>query len=198
MKLSKTKTTIWVVMLVVTLPCLMGFAYGPLEMYDAASEIIQLARSIGLPESDPILVRAKELLGESYGQFATDRDIIATVVYNEAGYGCSDRHMELVAAVIYNRLRSDKFPDTVYEIVTAPKQYHPLYAEADSFYGKLARESDKWKQCQQIATKALSGEIKCPDNVFYQANFTQGDGIFEEHYTSYSTTWFCYDEEIEK
>ena len=122
-----------------------------------------------------------------------DRDIIATVVYNEAGYGCSDRHMELVAAVIYNRLKSDDFPDTVYDIVVAPKQYHPLYADPESFYGKLARDSDVWIKCQRIATKALKGEIECPDNVFYQANFTQGSEIYEIHDTSYSTTWFCYE-----
>ena len=193
--LLKAKIIACVVMIVSIVPFLLGFTYGPIETYSTAQEITKMARSIGLPESDPIIVRAKALFNEAYGQFRTDRDIIATVVYNEAGYGCSDRHMELVAAVIYNRLKSDKFPDTVYEIVTAPKQYHPLYAEADSLYGKLARKSDKWKKCQQIAVKALKGEIKCPDYVLYHANFTQGDGIYETHYTTYSTTWFCYIEE---
>lgn len=191
----KIKAICMVCAILLALPCLLSFTYHQFDIRDKAHEIAQLARSIGLPENDPITVRAKEVWLEANEQFQRDRDIIATVVYNEAGYGCSDRHMELVAAVIYNRLRSDKFPDTVYEIVTAPKQYHPLYADENSFYGKLARDSDKWNKCRKIATMALQGSIECPENVFYQANFTQGDGIYEVHDTSYSTTWFCYDEE---
>ena len=182
----------YVVLALLIIPFLISFTYQSFTVKDTAIEILQLARSIGLPEDDPIIVRAKELSAEATAQFYNDRDIIATVVYNEAGYGCSDRHMELVAAVIYNRLHSNQFPDTVYDIVTAPKQYHPLYAEADSFYGKLARDSDVWEKCQEIATRALRGQIKCPENVFYQANFEQGDSIYEEHKTSYSITWFCY------
>lgn len=194
----KTKAICMVCAILLALPCLLSFTYHQFDVRDKAHEIAQLARSIGLPEDDPIIVRAKELWLEANEQFQRDRDIIATVVYNEAGYGCSDRHMELVAAVIYNRLRSDKFPDTVYEIVTAPKQYHPLYADPDSFYSLRAQVSDKWARCQKIATMALQGSIECPENVFYQANFEQGDGIYETHETSYSTTWFCYDEEVEK
>lgn len=191
----KIKAICMVCAILLALPCLLSFTYHQFDIRDKAHEIAQLARSIGLPEDDPIIVRAKEVWIAADEQFKIDRDIIATVVYNEAGYGCSDRHMELVAAVIYNRLRSDMFPDTVYEIVTAPKQYHPLYADANSFYGKLARDSEKWAKCRRIAVKALRGEIECPENVFYQANFKQGDGIYEIHKTSYSTTWFCYDEE---
>lgn len=174
---------------------LSGFTYDQFQIRDTAHEIAKLARSIGIAESDPIIKRAKTMWSEANEQIFIDRDIIATVVYNEAGYGCSDRHMELVAAVIINRLESDLFPDTIYEIVTAPKQYHPLYADPDSIYGQLARESEKWKKCQEIAMKALKGEIDCPKNVYYQANYEQGDGNYEIHETSYSTTWFCYIEE---
>ena len=182
-------------LLILTIFNLSSFTYEHLEVRDTAYEIIKLARSIGIKENDPIIERAKTIQAEAHQQFLTDRDIIATVIYNEAGYKCSDRHMELVAAVIINRLKSDLFPDTVYEIVTAPKQYHPLYADPNSIYGQLARKSDKWKKCKKIATKALKGEIDCPDNVYYQANFKQGDGEYEIHKTSYSTTYFCYIEE---
>lgn len=189
----KIKTITIIIMILMTMPFLLGFTYQPFAIKDASHEIANLARSIGLPENNPIIVEAKKMWIEADKQFKKDRDIIATVVYNEAGYGCSDRHMELVAAVIYNRLKSDDFPDTVYDIVVAPKQYHPLYADPESFYGKLARKSDKWVKCQGIAVRALRGEIDCPDNVFYQANFTQGSEIYEIHDTSYSTTWFCYE-----
>lgn len=193
----KKKIIISVATLII-LPSLMGFSCSSADaqgstfvIQDTAHEIAELARSLGLPEDDPIIVRAQEIWWDAEEQFCNDRDIIATVIYNEAGYDCSDRHMELVAAVIYNRLQSDKFPDTVYEIVTAPKQYHPDYAKAKSKYGKRARESEIWSKCQEIATRALNGEIDCPSDVFFQANFVQGKEIYETHYTSYSTTWFC-------
>ena len=168
------------------------YTYKPIETQRIAHEIAEHARLLGLPENDPIIVRAKELWQKADEDFCTDRDIIATVVYNEAGGGCTDRHMELVAAVVYNRLISNRFPNTIKAIVVAPKQYHPDYANPDSHLGKRARESDAWEKCQEIATKALNGEIECPTDVFYQANFIQGTGIYEIHRTSYSVTWFCY------
>lgn len=190
----KNKAIYIVLILSIVSSFLVGFSYRATTVKGTAQEIARLARSIGLSENDPLIVRAKQLWTEAdrQEQFERDRDIIATVIYNEAGYGCSYRHMELVAAVIYNRLNSNIFPDTVFEIVTAPGQYHPLYAHANSKYGKLARKSNIWKKCQEIATRALKGEINCPSGVVYQANFEQGSATYEEHKTSYSTTYFCY------
>ena len=179
---------------IASLPCLMGMVQSDFQQRKhSAHEIAEMARSLGLPESDPIIVRAKELWWESDAQFCYDRDIIATVVYNEAWGGCSDRHRELVAAVICNRVASDKFPNSVYDVVVQRGQYHPSYADPNSYYGKRARENaEVWATCQEIAAKALNGEVDCDSNVLYQANFTQGYGIYETHYTSYSTTYFCY------
>ena len=169
------------------------YEYPEFAIQATMEEILQVAKEGDIPDSDPLVQRAKQLLRESRERYLYDRDTIATVVYNEAGYGCSDRHMELVAAVIYNRLKSDLFPNTIYEIVTAPKQYHPLYAEPDSKYGRMARNSNVWEKCKKIAEKALKGEIECPDEVYYQANFPQGSSIYEIHDTSYSRTWFCFE-----
>ena len=168
------------------------YQYPEFTTQQTLYNIIKVARDGGIPENDPLIVLAKNRFEESKKQHRKDMEIIATVVYNEAGYGCSDRHMELVAGVIYNRLKSDLFPNTVYEIVTAPKQYHPLYADPDSVYSQLARNSDKWAKCLEIAERALRGDIDCPDTVFFQANFPQGTANYEIHDTSYSRTWFCY------
>ena len=168
------------------------YIYPEFVIQETMSNIIQIAKNGGIPSNDPLVIRAQKLLNDSRKNYRRDLEIIATVVYNEAGYGCSDRHMELVAGVIYNRLKSNRFPDTIYEIVTAPKQYHPLYAEEGSIYHELAKSSDKWEQCLEIAKRALRGDIDCPDTVFFQANFPQGTGDYEIHDTSYSRTWFCY------
>lgn len=168
------------------------YIYPEIILQQDLYEILEISLKNNISEDDPLVRRTRKLLEESIKRYEEDRDIIATVVYNEAGYGCSDRHMELVAAVIYNRLQSGLFQNTIYEIVTAPKQYHPLYADPDSVYGQAARNSDKWIQCQEIAEKALQGKIKCPKTVYYQANFPQGSRTYKTFKTSYSKTWFCY------
>jgi len=170
-----------------------GFTYAPFVQQETLHEMAELARSIGLPEDDPIIVRAQELWWEAQERFCEDRDAVATLLGNEAGYGCSDRHMELVAVVPVNRCRSDKFPDTIYEVIVQKNQYHPDYADPNSYYGRRARaDAESWAKYQEIAARALRGEIDCDTNVLYQAEFVQGTGVYETHKTSYSTTYFCF------
>lgn len=159
------------------------------EKQEQAHEIAETARAMGLPEDDPIIVRAKEIWEAEQLQFILDRDIIATVIYNEAWAGCTERHRELVAAVIMNRVKSDKFPDTVYDVVTQKGQYLLGYANGDPQY---TPPEEAIEACREIATRALLGGIDCPDNVLYQAEFKQGTGVYEVCKTSYSTTYFCY------
>lgn len=168
-------------------------AYQPQKTKDTAHEIAELARSLGLPEDDPIIVRARELWWEADEEFCRDRDITATLLFNEAGYGCSDRHMELVAVVPWNRVKSDKFPDNIYDVVCQKRQYHPAYADPNSYYSLRARaDEETWKKCQEIAARAMLGGVECPEDVLFQAEFVQGKGIYETHTTTYSTTHFCY------
>lgn len=60
-------------------------------------------------------VQAKEI------QYS-EQELLARVVEAEAGnqglYG-----KRLVVAVIYNRVESDKFPNTIYEVLTSPHQF---------------------------------------------------------------------------
>lgn len=203
------------------------------EKQQTAHEIAEMARELGLEETDPIIVRAQELWWEDYEASLAngeamqaqeqpdilepfddaqdnvvaeteepveqpvwytqqDIDIIASVVYNEAGYDTTDRHKELVAAVVVNRVLDPRFPSSVYGVVTQPYQYYVPYAQYGSYYMNRAMQSDIWQGCCDIAVRALNGEIECPPNVLFQANFTQGNGVYEYGYTSYSTTYFCY------
>ena len=141
---------------------------------------------------DIIFEHAEEETTICEAREASDLEIIACVVYNEAAYGCTERHQELVAAVVVNRLHDDRFPATVYGVVTQPGQYHPDYATPGSYYWSRAVNSDVWEHCLEIAERALAGEIDCPANVLFQAEFLQGSGVYEIGYTSYSTTYFCY------
>jgi hypothetical protein len=167
-------------------------AYQPLEQQEVAHEIAELARSINLLESDPIIQGAQEIWWLAQNEFDYDRDLIATAIYHEAWGGCSDRHRELVGAVIYNRTNSPVWPDTIYEVLAAPKQYTKDFVTPNTKAWNKAREnSEIWVHCQSIAEKVLRGEVNCPSNVVYQSNSIQGK-IYETHKTSYSTTYFCY------
>lgn len=182
---------IWISVLIPM--CLADAAYEPNDQKERAHEIAEMARSLGLPESDPIIVRAKELWHEADEEFQYDRDLIATVIYNEAWGGCTDRHKELVGAVVLNRVNSSLFPDTVYDVIAQPGQYHIGYVTPNHLYYNRARANeDIWKQCQALAAKALRGEVECDPNVVFQANFKQGKGVYEVCYTSYSVSYFCY------
>lgn len=156
-------------------------------------DIATIARDAGVSEDDPLIQRAKELWWEADKQYATDRDAIATLLYNEAWGGCSTRHRELVAAVVLNRVNSSKYPNTVYDVIAQPGQYLKAYVTPGSRCWNAARaDASVWSECQTIAARALHGEIDCPEDILYQANFRQGNGTYETHATSYSTTYFCY------
>lgn len=151
------------------------------EQKSTAHDIAELARSLGLPEDDPIILRAKELW-HSADDAPADPDelaIIANVVWNEAGY-CTDRHQQLVAQVILNRVMSDKFPDTVREVIAQPRQYSVKY---------LTPDPDIPERCFANALAAINGDVVCPANVLYQSNYPDlGSGHYEVIYTD--TGWF--------
>ena len=198
-KVKRLARFLVVVFITAILVCLVGMCfanaaeYQPATQKTQAHEIAEAARALGLSETDPIIVRAKELWNEADSQFQNDRDIIATVIYNEAWGGCTDRHRELVGAVILNRMCSNIYPATVYDVVVQPGQYLKAYATPDSVYWIKARaNSEDWLHCQELATKVLNGEVTCDDDVMYQANFRQGSSVYETCYTSYSVTYFCH------
>lgn len=122
----------------------------------------------------------------------SDIDYIASVIFNEADYGCTDRHRELVAAVICNRVRAWYFPNSVYGVITQAGQYNALYATYGSYYMNRAMASENWDTYREMAKKALDGLVDIDPEVVYQANFKQGSGVYEKGYTSYSITYFCY------
>ena len=165
-----------------------GAAAHPAEQQKAAAhEIAEIAREMGLAEDDPIITRAQELWWEAEAICTEDLRILANVIYYEAR-GCPDRHQQLVAQVVLNRVADPRFPDTVAEVVAQPGQYSPSYL--------TAAPMDIEPRVYENARAAMEGQVECPDNVVYQAEFTQGDGVYEVSYVDTgwysSTTYFCY------
>lgn len=159
------------------------------ERQAVAHEIAELARSLGLPEDDPIIERARELWWEAEeAPTYSDEDlrILATVIWYEAPY-CTDRHQQLVAQVVLNRVNDARFPDTVRAVVDQPGQYTDWYSTA---------APDIPERCYDNARAALEGRVECPANVIFQAEGVQGTGVYEEIHVDTgwysSTTYFCY------
>lgn len=156
-----------------------------------AHEIAELARATGLPETDQIIVRAKQLWKQAQDQLDIDKEILVTVIFNESKY-CTDEHQMLVGCVAVNRC--NKYQQSLYDVIVAPRQYLPAYATSGSFYWNLAREDkSEYLRCMEAARKALYGENDCPENVLFQANFAQGKSTYKSIYVASIGTWtyFC-------
>lgn len=115
--------------------------------------------------------------------------LVAKVIAAEAGSdSVSDRCNELVGAVIINRVNHDSFPNTIEEVIYAPGQY----STASILDEIIPDERDI-----ENARRALEGEIDCPSDVVWQANFPQCAWgttvkVYEKIETPYGTMYFCH------
>ena len=104
------------------------------KQQEIVHEIADLARSLDLPEDNPIIVEAKRLWNEDYSinsdimqdaPLYTDNDavIIAKVMYRECGGIQSDTEKACIAWVILNRVDAG-YSDSIAEVATAPMQFN--------------------------------------------------------------------------
>lgn len=157
---------------------------------DKLHQIAELAREIGLEEDNPIIKEASFLW---YTELE-DVKILANVIYPEAN-NCTDRHQQLVGAVVMNRKNSNKFPNTIKEVITQPNQYSSSYVKNLPEYLTSSKEM---KRCFHNAILAYCGEVECPANVLYQSNYpelgTEYYEVIEVKNTHFhSITYFAYD-----
>lgn len=148
---------------------------------DALHEAAEMLRAAGLADDDPAIMA----LSAEWWAEQEALDIVARVVQGEAG-ACPWMHQVAVAAVVVNRVHSPYFPDTVREVVSAPMQYTTAYL---SGFEKTSR------QCYEAAKKALDGESGVPEDVIWQAEFTQGKEVWWRSEVDtgwyHSVTYFC-------
>lgn len=154
-----------------------------------AEEIINWARANDYTENNVIIQDALKV----WWCETEELEILANTVYFEAKY-CSDRHQQLVAQVVLNRLNDNRFPNTIYEIITAPKQYSKAYVQNLPCYITCSSEM---RRCFDNTWEAYIGNVECPDNVIFQSEFPNlGTGTYEIHQFKspyyQSTTYFNY------
>lgn len=110
-----------------------------------------------------------------------DLYLLAHLIGGEAGADwCSDTMQLYVGSVVLNRVQSEYYPDNLYDVIYQSGQY------ACTWDGNFDREPTQ--RCWDTAQYLLDNGSVLPENVVYQAEFTQGDGIYAQEQNMY----FCF------
>lgn len=110
-----------------------------------------------------------------------DREIVAIIVYQEAGGDdCSDDTRLKVGTVFFNRVASEKFAEnTIYDVAMAKGQYGRLYWTGIKWPDRASEpgEAHAVARAYEIADRLLDGERAFDEDVIWQAEFPQGTEI---------------------
>ena len=176
---------------------------------DQAHETAESLRKKGYSDSSAYVQAAKSTWNEAQKAIAgyqklaqySDEDIriLTTTVFHEAGH-TTEQLRQYVAQVVLNRVEDSRFPDTVKGVITQPGQYSTKYATVEAANAIQATDSKNgtyyYGICEDSVKAAMMGQVEMPSNVLYQANFSQGKGVWKSVYFNSgwyaSTSYFCY------
>lgn len=113
-----------------------------------------------------------------------DLYILSHIISAEAG-NCSKDMMISVGSVVLNRCADERFPDTIEEVVFQEGQYSPTWNGA--YYAEPTEEA-----CE-VAEELLEEGSAIDQSVVWQAEFPQGEGIYDTIESPWGTVmYFCY------
>ena len=176
---------------------------------DQAHQTAESLRKKGYSDSSAYVQAAKSTWNEAQKAIAgyqklaqySDEDIriLTTTVFHEAGH-TTEQLRQYVAQVVLNRVEDSRFPDTVKGVITQPGQYSTKYATVEAANAIQATDSKNgtyyYGICEDSVKAAMMGQGEMPSNVLYQANFSQGKGVWKSVYFNSgwyaSTSYFCY------
>jgi spore germination cell wall hydrolase CwlJ-like protein len=112
-------------------------------------------------------------------------EVLALAIYQEAGSdACSDETRYMVGAVILNRVASDRFPDTLEEVLLQERQYGRLcwtglvWPERASKPGEAHAVERAYRQARELLDGTVTDVL--PSDVVFQAEFVQGTEVVAE------------------
>ena len=176
---------------------------------DQAHQTAESLRKKGYSDSSAYVQAAKSTWNEAQKAIAgyytlaqySDEDIriLTTTVFHEAGH-TTEQLRQYVAQVVLNRVEDSRFPDTVKGVITQPGQYSTKYATVEAANAIQATDSKNgtyyYGICEDSVKAAMMGQVEMPSNVLYQANLSQGKGVWKSVYFNSgwyaSTSYFCY------
>ena len=127
----------------------------------------------------PVIMLAVTLAGAGTIETETEKPysdedlyVLSHIISAEAG-NCQEEMMLYVGSVVLNRVESDEFPDTIYEVVfqTDPLQYGPT--KDGSYYEEPTPEA------VEVAKMLLEEGSQYPAGVIYQSNERLGE-VYKE------------------
>lgn len=114
----------------------------------------------------------------------SDREMLALIIYQEAGGdACCDECRYRVADVVLNRVASDRFPNSIYEVLTQYGQYGRLSWTGLVWPTRASYECEAHavERAYRVAEDVLNGNHSelYGEGYIWQAEFTQGrDNIY--------------------
>ena len=109
---------------------------------------------------------------------AAEVDLLARVIYCESNT-LEEEAQIYTGSVVLNRVNSDKFPNTLEEVIYQKGQY--------ACTGKLYSITPTERQ-YEIAEDLLKSGSRIPETVVFQSEFRQGSGVWK----IIENTFYCY------
>lgn len=143
------------------------------------------AETIHIEETEPApeVTRAPTTPETVFSNTMTEREMLACVIYQEAGGDaiCDDCRRR-VADIVLNRVADSRFPNTMYEVLTAKQQYGRFYWTGIVWPSRAsnAGEAHAVERAYRIADEVLAGQHSSlyGNGYIWQAGFQQGNDGF--------------------
>lgn len=154
----------------------MGVAFA--NRADAAAPVVtETARVVEISAAVPEVPEEPVEIVPAYTE--EELEILALIIYREAGGdACSDETRQMVGEVFLNRVASDKYPGTFYEVATQRQQYGRLYWTGIVWpeRAELPQEAHAVERAYEMAETLLTGTVQrlLPEDAVFQAEFPQG------------------------
>jgi len=121
---------------------------------------------------------------EKLKQYQKDLYLLSQVRYSEVGSNNIPYWVQLmVGSVVMNRVDSNKFPNTIYNVVHQYNQYQFV-----KFNVKVTPNA----RALFNAEKVLKGYRNCSKNTVWQSESRQGNGTYKTFRINGKTLYFCY------
>lgn len=144
--------------------------------HDLAIDEGETIKAITLRESKELYTRLNKDK-EPYEATQEEIDLLAALVQKEA-VGESFEGKVAVVNVVLNRVRSTKFPNTIYEVVYAPNQFTPA---TNGAVDKLLANGGANEACYEAVYAALGGRCTVGDYLYFRRKGNKSGYILGNH-----------------
>lgn len=125
-------------------------------------------------------MEGREAAGSETESYSQELLVLSALVSAEVGDLSSECQIA-TASVVMNRVNSETFPNTVYDVIYQPGQYETVEN------GRIENQPEEG--VRKNVELVLKNGSQIPDNVVYQGMFPQGSGIWDVIDGEY----FCYE-----